>query len=280
MTDTIETIAGSVVQHGRHNQRIYVMHCDTSQIDCLIPTIDHLAVEKSYGKIFAKIPATHWQPFKSAGYIKEAVIPGFFNGVTGGLFVAKFFSAHRQKTEESTWASPLKAVATQPPITSMETASMKTCGPGEAVALADLYRQVFSSYAFPIDQPGYIEQMMRENTHYVAVYHQGTLAAAAALEIDVQSANCEMTDFATRPQFRGKGLAGKLLRQLEKKAGDLRIKTAYTIARADSAAMNSVFYKTGYQYAGRLVNNTQIGGRIRNMNVWYKRLATAETTDY
>ena len=50
------------------------------------------------------------------------------------------------------------------------------------------------------------------------------------------------------------------------------MKTAYTIARADSAAMNGVFHKTGYHYAGRLVNNTQIGGRIRNMNVWYKRL--------
>ncbi len=272
MTDKIETIAGSVVQHGDHNQRIYVMHLNTRQTDHLIPILDRFAKEKGYGKIVAKIPATQWDSFKAAGYLQEAVIPGFFNGVTGGLFISKFFSAHRQKTEESTWAPPLKAVATQSPKTSMETASMKICGPGEAVALADLYRQVFSSYAFPIDQPGYLEQMMRENTHHVAVYHQGTLAAAAALEIDVQSANCEMTDFATRPQFRGKGLAGKLLRQLERKAGELRIKTAYTIARADSAAMNTVFYKTGYQYAGRLVNNTQIGGRIRNMNVWYKRL--------
>ena len=43
-----------------------------------------------------------------AGYLQEAVIPGFFNGVTDGLFIAKFLSAQRQKTEESTWAPSQK----------------------------------------------------------------------------------------------------------------------------------------------------------------------------
>jgi len=36
--------------------------------------------------------------------------------------------------------------------------------------------------------------------------------------------------------------------------------------------MNRVFEKCGYSHAGVLINNTQIGGRIRSMNVWYKRL--------
>ena len=126
---------------------------------------------------------------------------------------------------------------------------------------------------FPIDQADYLERMMQENLVYFSISQEQALMAAAALEIDFENENCEMTDFATLPQFRGRGLAGGLLRRLDEKAVGYGLKTAYTIARADSVAMNSVFFQSGYSYAGRLVNNTQIAGRIRNMNVWYKRLA-------
>jgi RimJ/RimL family protein N-acetyltransferase len=62
------------------------------------------------------------------------------------------------------------------------------------------------------------------------------------------------------------------LSRLDQKAANHGLKTAYTIARADSIGMNRVFEKCGYAHAGCLVNNTQIGGRIRSMNVWYKHL--------
>jgi hypothetical protein len=59
---------------------------------------------------------------------------------------------------------------------------------------------------------------------------------------------------------------------LEGEANKRRVKTAYAIARADSRSMNRAFEKTGYRYAGRLSRNSQIGGRIRSMTVWYKHL--------
>ena len=81
-----------------------------------------------------------------------------------------------------------------------------------------------------------------------------------------------MTDFATNPQSRGMGLAGILLRHMGDKTRKLGIKTAYTIARAESHGMNSVFKNSGYNYAGLLKNNTQICGSIQSMTVWYKHL--------
>jgi beta-lysine N6-acetyltransferase len=68
------------------------------------------------------------------------------------------------------------------------------------------------------------------------------------------------------------GLAVRLLNRLEDEALKRGVKTAYTIARVDSYGMNRVFVKLGYRYAGCLINNTQIGGRIRSMYVRYKRL--------
>jgi len=36
--------------------------------------------------------------------------------------------------------------------------------------------------------------------------------------------------------------------------------------------MNITFRKAGYEFGGRLKNNTNISGNIEGMNVWYKSL--------
>ena len=50
------------------------------------------------------------------------------------------------------------------------------------------------------------------------------------------------------------------------------INTAYTIARSNSFGMNCTFAKCGYDFGGILVRNTQIGGKIEDMNVWFKSI--------
>ncbi len=271
MADQIATIAGSVVQHGHHNRRIYVMHLAPDQSDRLIPLLDRLAIENGYGKIVAKVPQTHWQPFRSAGYTREAVVPGFFRGKTDGLFVAKFFSAQRRQPGGHAWCEHHSDAPGERP-SDGATPPAVACTPEDASTLAGIYRRVFESYAFPIHRPGYLRRLMKQQARYYWIRVNQEPAAAAAAEIDFASRNCEMTDFATLPEYRGRGLAGKLLRRLNREARIRRLRTAFTIARADSRAMNRVFAKAGYRYAGTLAKNTQIGGRIRSMNVWYRRL--------
>ncbi|MDX2501907.1 MAG: putative beta-lysine N-acetyltransferase, partial [Deltaproteobacteria bacterium] len=91
--DLIENINGSLIQHGPHNNRIYLMRLNPNHIASLIAVLDEMALQKGYGKIFAKIPAPAWDAFRSAGYIKEAVVPGFFTDKIDGFFIAKYFSA-------------------------------------------------------------------------------------------------------------------------------------------------------------------------------------------
>ena len=114
--------------------------------------------------------------------------------------------------------------------------------------------------------------MMQEGVPYYCIRIEGRIAALAAAEIDLASKNAEMTDFATLPKWRGMGLAGMLLSHMDKKARELGLETAYTIARAGSHGMNFVFQNNGYNYAGLLKNNSQICGSIQSMTVWYKHL--------
>ena len=272
VADLIETINGSKIQHGHHNGRIYIMHLDTKDVPCLIDILDKMAVEKGYEKIFAKIPADRWKAFEHAGYVKEAIVPGFFNGMRDGLFIAKFFTKARQQAADPVDYGVMGRVS---PIGTRSNAPMlqiATCSPADTRALAAIYRQTFKSYAFPIDQPAYLEKMMRKNGFYFCIRDKGSIVAAAALETDSTCMTCEMTDFATMPEYRGRGLAGSLLDRLDDEARLRDMQTAYTIARADSKWMNRVFLTRGYRYAGRLIKNTQIDGHIRSMNVWYKRL--------
>ena len=63
MNDLIETICGSLVQHGHHSNRIYGMHLNQKAAARLIPVTDHLAINRRYGKITAKIPVSCWKTF-------------------------------------------------------------------------------------------------------------------------------------------------------------------------------------------------------------------------
>jgi putative beta-lysine N-acetyltransferase len=138
--------------------------------------------------------------------------------------------------------------------------------------ITDLYLKVFLSYPFPIHNPGYILKTMKENVRYFGVRKKGKLIAVASAEIDSEGKNAEMTDFATDPEFRGQKLGQLLLAHMEKEMKSMGMKTLYTIARLPSIPMNKVFLKHQYQYAGTLLRNTQIAGRIESMNVLYKHL--------
>jgi putative beta-lysine N-acetyltransferase len=114
--------------------------------------------------------------------------------------------------------------------------------------------------------------MMNEGVPYYAIRESGRITALAAAEIDRDHQNAEMTDFATLPEWRGKGYAGVLLDHIERKAGEFGLKTVYTIARASSKGMNAVFQNRAYTFSGLLKNNSQICGAIQSMTIWYKHI--------
>lgn len=138
--------------------------------------------------------------------------------------------------------------------------------------MATLYRQVFATYPFPIHDEAYLRQTMAEDVIYFGIWEGDELIALTSAEMDRQGENAEMTDFATRPDCQGRGLANYLLAQAEAAAAQCGIKTAYTIARSYSPGMNITFARNGYTYSGTLTHNTQISGTLESMNVWHKSL--------
>lgn len=275
--DTIEKLGTSLIQHGPHSRRVYLMKVGDEDMPGLLDRMEDLASERGYTKLFAKIPARHHDAFLQAGYHDEAKVPGFYNGVEDGFFLARFLDEERgrlatdSKLRENLdlarqkWGAGLRVDATLP-------GELSPAGPADAEEMSRLYAEVFPTYPFPIHDPDYLRQTMAENIHYYCVRQEGRIVALASAETDPAAGNVEMTDFATSPAALGRGYALFLLQRMEQ---DMKIKgfsTTYTIARSESAGMNITFAKLRYIHAGTLINNTDISGRIESMNIWYRPL--------
>ncbi|WP_424356886.1 putative beta-lysine N-acetyltransferase [Methanocella sp. MCL-LM] len=277
MSDTIARIGDTIVQQGRHNDRIYVMKLAMHDVPGIIDRLKEIALENGYSKIFIKAPESGLNHFKTKGYTIEAVIPGFYRGKEDGYFLARYLKDSRKKEPKKDQLQQVlkKAVILagfRRPISLEPDLSFRIAGKDDAGELAKLYKQVFATYPFPIFDEAYLKKTMEENIRYFCVSCKDTIIAASSAEMDREMKNVEMTDFATHPDYRGKKISGYLLHRMEEDMLKEGMKISYTIARAFSYPINTVFSRAGYTYSGTLVNNTNICGSFESMNVWYKPL--------
>jgi putative beta-lysine N-acetyltransferase len=275
MNDILETMGNSVVQHGPFNDRVYLMKLGEGDYPEIVDRLDQLAVARGYSKIFAKIPADVLQGFKEEGYRLEATIPRFFPDGADACFLGKYLDASRREERKPQQIREILSASEERepfsmPLLLPEGFSWRIAGEEDTVEMAEVYRQVFATYPFPIHDPEYLRSTMRGTTVYFAVWKNGKIAALSSAEMDPHSRSVEMTDFATLPEYRGNGLALFLLQKMEEEMKSRGIRSLYTIARAYSFGMNITFARNGYSYGGTLTNNTNICGNLESMNVWYK----------
>ncbi|MFH1377320.1 MAG: putative beta-lysine N-acetyltransferase [Planctomycetota bacterium] len=274
--DQIETLdCGSVIHHGQLNDRIYLMKASPRAPDLPLKLIS-MAQRLNYGKVFAKLPARQADAFIAAGYVEEATVPEFYGGEDICRFLAYYLDPQRSVASDADELDAVLAVAKEkasdPSAENDARQTARRLTEDDVEALAAMYCAVFKTYPFPIHNPSYLLETMRSHIVYYGIEDGGSLIAVSSAEMDTDAQAAEMTDFATLPDQRGKGHAVRLLKLMEADMTARGILTAYTIARACSYGMNITFAKCGYQFAGRLINNTNISGRIESMNVWHKRM--------
>ena len=276
MNDTIEIIGeGSVIQHGKENDRIYLMSLK-GDASVTIDKIKELAKSNGYSKIFCKIPKSTAPVFFANGYLLEAFIPKFYNKQEDVFFVSKFLNSDRLLNIEKAQLLSLNNLLSNKPERKTKKAingyTARRLDKSDVEQITQIYRDVFVTYPFPIHNPGYILKTMEENIQYYGVEKDGKLVALSSAEKDINGGNAEMTDFATLFSHLGNNLSGLLLYIMENEMEKQGIKTLYTIARLDSIPMNKTFLRFGYEYSGTLIKNTNIAGKIESMNVYYKHI--------
>lgn len=281
--DQVVDLAGATIQHGPCNRRVYLMKLGQARPQHVLPPLLDLCRRQKYGKVFAKVARRHEEEFSRLGFETEARVPGFFQNREEAVFLGLYLDPERRKPKQAQEMRNIRRLArskTARLVTPLPPGlTVRRCLAADIPAMAAIYSRVFASYPFPISDQRFLAETMASHVVYFGVWKKDLLVALASAETDRAEQNAEMTDFATLPEYRGGGYAQMLLERMEKEMRREGIATAYTIARALSPGMNITFARQGYQFAGCLVNNTNICGDIESMNVWYRQLrpATANT---
>jgi putative beta-lysine N-acetyltransferase len=278
MSDVIETIRNSIIQHGRANDRVYLMKLHPDDSPHIVGHLDELACSRGYSKIFAKVPRWNIDRFIAAGYEPEAAIPAFFPDGDAACFMGKYFTADRRMEPQPQLVKDILATAkSQEPVSLLiplhDDFTLRVAREEDTDKMAAVYREVFATYPFPIQDPEFLRGAMSGSTVFFGVWKGEKIAALSSAEIDVSTHSAEMTDFATLPEYRSNGLALHLLQQMEGVMKSRGIRSLYTIARSYSFGMNITFARNGYRFGGTLTNNTNIFGSLESMNIWFKALS-------
>jgi putative beta-lysine N-acetyltransferase len=259
------------------NQRLRVLGYETEDHAALARALVRLARRHEVSKVYLKALPRDAAPLGGVGFVEEGLIRGYFDGVDA-VVMSHFLDASRgQSSASREEQEALEALAMEPvpdrDLVLPDGYEASRAGPGDAEELARLYETVFGSYPFPIFDPAYLREVMASHVVYLTIRDgEGSLVAAASAETDAALRSAEMTDFATLPSQRGKGLAMFLLEGLEVEMENAGIPNLYTLARSSQLGMNKVFHHLGYAFTGRLIKNCYIAGAFEDMLCWCKSL--------
>ncbi|MBM7854627.1 putative beta-lysine N-acetyltransferase [Desulfohalotomaculum tongense] len=255
------------------NQRIWVSDYSFTDIPAFSEFLFKNAAKFSAQKIIIPAREKDLEPLKEQGFILEGRAEGFLNGKTA-YFMAAYPEPNRQYSphlkKKMSELQKILSLPVKPAGKIPEGYTFRDAGPGDAPALAELFGKIFSTYPTPLDKESYILKLMKNSTIFRLAVHNNVIAAAGAAEMDMENSNAEMTNCATLPEHRGKGLMSIIIQDLEHAAAKRGIKCLYSLSRSSELGINLIFHRMGYTYSGTLINNCHICSTWEDMHLWVK----------
>lgn len=260
-----------------YNRRLKVLSYTARDYEAMVEKFRFLAEANRFDKIWVQAGSKDWEHFLRHGYILEGLLKYANRGSTV-FMVSKFRSQRRLQSRnlmkeirliEEIMARKRRAKPVSlPPGYALDYAREE-----DVEGMLELYRRVFKTYPSPLTYKEYLlSNLHREAIFRVVRNADGKVVAAASADLDPGRLSAELTDCATHPDERGKGLMTLLLASLESDLRRLNYVCAYTLARAPSYGMNAAFHSLGYEFNGRMINNCDIYGDFEDMNLWVKDL--------
>ncbi len=260
----------------QNNKRLRVFNYD-EEPKKLSKQLNNIAEEENLEKIiiFGNEKEDR-NAFFDQGFIQEGKIDGFYNGKPAYL-LSKYLTDDRQASdifekEDHILQEILNSTDSFPQKISSDNILIREANTNDIPDIVNMFKQVFVSYPTPMDNEEYVKKAINTNVDMVVAEEQNEIIGVSSAEIDFENNNAEITDCATHPKKRGKGIMNHLIRHLEKKMEKRNIVNLFSIARARSYGMNKVLYNLDYHYGGRLINNVHIAGNWEDMNIWSKKI--------
>jgi putative beta-lysine N-acetyltransferase len=233
------------------------------------------AADLNLGKVLCNCLKRDQKTFLACGFKEEGRIDGFFEGEDA--YCMSFFTLREreiskdQQKKDEIINSCLKSHQ-KLNFEIDKSMTIRKAQKGDIPQIKSLLENIFKTYPSPIFDECYLENIMDETTMFMVVERKGEIISVASAQMDFKNKNAEITDCATNPEFRGKGLLTQLISQLEATLIENNFKTLYSLSRAIEPGINKALRKMHYVYRGRLINNCNISGGFEDMNIWVKKI--------
>ncbi len=263
-----------------YNRRLKVIDYKATDYNAMMLKLRFLAEANGFDKIWVKADQKDWDQFLRFGYVLEGLLKYANRGRTAYM-MSKFRSQQRLHSRELMNETLLieeilGRTRREAPRPLPAGYSLDFAREDDVDGMLALYRRVFRTYPSPLTYREYLTAVLHRDALFRVIRDKGgQVVSVASAELDRAHKSAELTDCATHPSERGKGLMSVILDALEqdlRKAGYI---CAYTMARARSYGMNAAFQALGYEFNGRMINNCDIYGAFEDMNLWVKDLRPA-----
>lgn len=258
------------------NKRVKII--DTNNISLkTLKTIIDFSTEQNLDKIICNCDMESIKIFNEAGFSMEGRIHGYFKG-QNAFCVSYFLSSQRKISsnlhiEELLVEQCLELKDAFIYESNKSEYCIRDAEEKDIKEMVKLFSVVFSAYPSPVYNEEYLMETMNGNVLYKVADHNGKIVGIASADMDKDNLNAEITDCATYPDYRGKGILSNIIYSLEldlKKKGFI---TLYSLCRAINPGINIVLSKHNYKFTGRLINNCNICGAFEDMNIWIKNIS-------
>ncbi|PKM76108.1 MAG: putative beta-lysine N-acetyltransferase [Firmicutes bacterium HGW-Firmicutes-15] len=268
------TIKGVNIYLDHTNERLKILDYPCIS-DNIIREIIDFAKDEGLGKIISNCRIKLLKLFNSNGFVIEGIINGFFQG-EDAYCISYYIDPQRQvfsqKEEED---SILYQCLSDTKIFSLQKKhkyTIRRANVRDIPEMIKLFSTVFESYPSPVFSMEYLKKIMSEHVLFKLAEENGEIISIASADMDKLNLNAEITDCATYPEHRGRGILPSLIYSLEADLKEKGFRTAYSLSRAVNLGINKALSRLEYKYGGRLINNCHICGGYEDMNIWVKKL--------
>lgn len=260
-----------------YNRRLKVLDYQAEDFRAFAERLGFLADANRFDKIWILARPKDWERFVRLGFVVEGTLRHALRGKTAYM-VSQFRSTKRLRSPELRKEIDLldRILAREPrrgPRGLPAGYTLDFAREEDVPGMLALYRRVFETYPSPLTHREYLVDILHRGSVFRVVRNaKGEVASVASAELSPAHLSAELTDCATHPTERGRGLMSVILKALEQDLRQLGYRCAYTLARAPSFGMNAAFHALGYEFNGRMINNCDIYGGFEDMNLWSKDL--------
>lgn len=258
------------------NQRIKVYQIpEEKNVAIFLLKLIDIGREQGCDKIIFYVKGREKSLMEKQHFLYEGMIKGLFNGEDAfiyALFLNDESVVNKEEQEQLVLEKALEFSDNRENYYSNKGYTIRWAVPGDRFKMAKLYDSVFESYPTPMNDPAFILQMMKSEVYFSVTEKNGEIVSACSADVMPAFNAAELSDCATIPEHRGKGLLCRQALRLMRLMKEKQINTFFSYSRSLSIGMNIVNAKLGFTYGGRMIRNSNIAGRLENMNIWYKSL--------